>query len=299
MNSDWESVFSKWSQGPSISEQNRAENAENMIKSAIQNSLKLQSKNCKIFLQGSYRNRVNVRKDSDVDVGIVCFDSFFPDYSDDNVKALASKTFSDSSYSYSELKNDVENALIAKFGHANVTRGNKAFDIHENSYHVEADVAVFFEHRRYISESKYYSGVEMIPDNLTPNRIRNWPEQHYENGVAKNSRTSRRYKRLIRILKSLSNFMCSQGIFSGQDIPGFLIECLVWNIPDEKFNYSSYEQIVRSGLAWLFNNTLDDEQCNEWGEVSELKYLFRSSQPWTRKDAHLFISNAWDYLGYK
>jgi tRNA nucleotidyltransferase (CCA-adding enzyme) len=78
MNRDWESTFSTWATGPSVSEQQRAENAENMIRSAIKNSSKLQSRDIKVFTQGSYRNRVNVRKDSDVDVGILCYDTYFP-----------------------------------------------------------------------------------------------------------------------------------------------------------------------------------------------------------------------------
>ncbi len=79
MNRDWESVFTTWSQGPSKTEQERAENAERQIRQAIHASEKLKNRNVKVFTQGSYRNRVNVRKDSDVDIGVVCFDTFFPE----------------------------------------------------------------------------------------------------------------------------------------------------------------------------------------------------------------------------
>lgn len=47
--------------------------------------------------------------------------------------------FSASDYRYAQFKNEVEEALVTYFGRAAVTRGNKAFDIHETSYHVEAD----------------------------------------------------------------------------------------------------------------------------------------------------------------
>ena len=55
--------------------------------------------------------------------------------------------------------------------------------------------------------------------------------------------------------------------------------------------------LMWAALAYLFNNTRTDEECSEWGEVSELKYLFRGPQKWTRAQAHAFISAAWDYLG--
>ncbi len=77
---DWESVFTTWSQGPSATEQGRAENAERQIRQAVQDSDKLKNRNIRVFTQGSYRNRVNVRRDSDVDIGVLCFDTCFPEY---------------------------------------------------------------------------------------------------------------------------------------------------------------------------------------------------------------------------
>jgi len=298
MSRDWESVFSTWSQGPSKTEQERAENAERQIRQAIHSSEKLKNRHIKVFTQGSYRNRVNVRRDSDVDIGVVCFDTFFPEYPDDNVKAELKKSFSDGVYTYELFKNELEDALVARFGRKSVSRGSKSFDIKENSYRVESDVAAFFEHRRYMSVTRYLSGVEMIPDDEIPPRVRNWPEQHYNNGVSKNEATSRRYKRVVRIIKTLRNEMASKKIKSAEDTPSFLVECLVFNASNQCFNHYSFKPMVRAVLAELFNNTLNDQACIEWGEVSELKYLFRPSQPWTRQGANQFLSDAWDYVGY-
>ncbi len=297
---DWESSFSGWASGPSQTEQQRAENAERLIREAIRSSEKLKRRDIKVFTQGSYRNRVNVRKDSDVDIGVLCYDTFFPDYPDENVKALMEQYHGHqpATYTYKIFKNELEEALVAKFGRVNVSRGSKSFDISENTYRVEADVAAFFEHRRYTGTSKYLSGVEMIPDNYKPPMIRNWPEQHYQNGVEKNRQTNMRYKKIVRILKTLSNEMAENGVLSAKKAPSFLIECLVWNVPNSEFTGFSYISDVRRALVYLFNNTINDSKCSEWGEVSELKYLFRSSQPWTRESAHQFISDAWDYVGF-
>lgn len=155
MSRNWESVFTTWSQGPSKTEQERAENAERQIRQAIQASTKLQYRNINVFTQGSYRNRVNVRRDSDVDIGVVCFDAFFLDYQDDNIKAQLNKGFSDGIYTYAEFKNELEEALVQRFGRHSVSRSSKSFDIKENTYRVESDVAAFFEHRRYTSVSNY------------------------------------------------------------------------------------------------------------------------------------------------
>ncbi len=299
MSKDWESIFTTWSKSPSKTEQDKMENAEKGIRNAIKASDKLNSRNITVFTQGSYRNRVNVRKDSDVDIGIVCYDVFFPEYPDDNIKSMVEKNLSNATYTYETFKNEIEEALVERFGKDSVSRGKKAFDIKENSYRVEADVAAFFEHRRYTSANNYLSGVEMIPDDYNPPRIRNWPEQHYENGVKKNNNTYRRYKKIVRILKSLSNEMASNDISEAKCVPSFLIECLVWNTPNNIFDCSTLKSIVRNTLVFLYNNTKSYETCSEWGEVSELKYLFRDSQPWTRQQANDFILAAWNYVGFE
>lgn len=291
---DWENTFSSWAKPPGKTEQERCENAERAIRNAIAASDKLNRRDIKVFAQGSYRNNTNVRKDSDVDVGILCYDTFFMDlpegYTRENFR------IDPTTYQYKQFKDEVGEALIAYFGKSSVLRGNKAFDIHENSYHVDADVAPFFEHRRYSTDGSYLSGVELQPDN--GGKVINWPEQHYQNGVSKNTETNRRFKALVRIIKSLCNEMSDKGITEAKPILGFLIECLVWNVPNDQFGYSTYKSDVRSCLAFLFNNTMNDEQCSEWGEVSELKYLFRGRQKWTRQQAHSFISAAWDYIGF-
>ncbi len=287
-----------WAQGPSVTEEQRVENAQRMVREAIQQSPALQARNIAVFVQGSHRNRVNVVQGSDVDLGVLCYDTYFPHYPDDNVKALAERTALPATYTYSVFKDEIEQALVAKFGRFSVSRGRKAFDVTGNTYRVEADVAAFFEHRRYTSATRYHSGVEMIPDDYQPPRIRNWPEQHYGNGVAKNQRTYRRYKRVVRMLKKLRLEMSENGIQSATNTPGFLIECLVFNAPDTTFGSSENRELLKSALAWLYSNTQRDEECNEWGEVSELKYIFRGSQPWTRASANQFLLDAWAYFGF-
>lgn len=299
MSRDWESTFTTWSKGPSKTETDRVENAERQIKEAINNSDLLKHRNIKVFTQGSYRNRVNVKQNSDVDIGVLCYDTMFIESFDENVKSEVLRSFSDAEYTYSKFKDELESTLVSRFGRDAVTRGNKAFDIKANSYRVEADVAAFFEHRRYTSKSNYISGVEMRPDSKEPFKVINWPEQHYNNAVGKNSDTAKKYKGVVRIIKNLSHEMALKGFESADIVPGFLIECMVWNVPNTHFQYSTYKTIVRECLAYLFNNTMDDNECSEWGEVSELKYLFRSSQAWSRKQSHSFISDAWDYVGYE
>lgn len=293
---DWEAQFREWAKPPGKTEEDRCDNATSAIRNAVKASDKLCARSLSIFAQGSYRNNTNVRKDSDVDIGILCTDTFFhaPLPEGWTQEKLG---FSDATYHYDQYKNEIEEALANYFGRSAVKRGNKAFDIHETSYHVEADVAVFFEHRRYQADGSYIEGVELRTDKKN-RRVINWPEQHYENGVSKNKSTGTRFKSIVRVLKALSNEMTEQGV-GAADVPGFLIECLVWNVPNSDFQNSTHRADVRAALAFLFNNTRSHEDYKEWREVSDLIYLFHSGQKWTWQQAHAFTSAAWDYIGFE
>jgi predicted nucleotidyltransferase len=295
MSRDWEEQFREWAKPPGKTEQDRCDNAESAIRNAIKASDKLKARDIRIFAQGSYRNNTNVRKDSDVDIGILCTDTLLNDFPPGMNRDDFGLT--PATYHYEQYKNEIEEALVNHFGRPAIKRGNKAFDVHETTYHVEADVAAFFEHRRYEKDGTFIKGVALRTDR-EKKRTKNWPEQHYENGVSKNKATGTRFKSIVRVLKALSNEMTGQGVRAAS-VPGFLIECLVWNVPNSDFQNSTYRADVRAALAFLFDNTRSHEDCKEWGEVSDLIYLFNSEQKWTLQQAHDFTSATWDYIGFE
>ena len=104
---------------------------------------------------------------------------------------------------------------------------------------------------------------------------------------------------LVRILKKICNEMEDAGTFSAKPVPGYLIECLCWNVPDAAFTESTWDARVQSVLAHLWRGTKNDTSCDSWCEVDNIKYLFRVSQSWTRAMAHAFINEAWDYIGVR
>ena len=160
MTRDWERDFSFWAQPPSKTEEQRSENAIGAIRNAVNSSSsKLKQRRLKIFTQGSYRNRVNVRQDSDVDVGVMLYEYFMPQYPEG--KTAADFGNEDVAYSFLQFKNELEEALVNHFGRGTVKRGNKAFNIRENTYHVEADVVPLFEFRQYWKRDDYRAGVAL------------------------------------------------------------------------------------------------------------------------------------------
>lgn len=299
MSRDWEATFSSWGAAPGDTEQTKCENAERAIRKAIDASAKLSSKSIDVFTQGSYANRTNVRQDSDVDICVLYTGAFFPDYSMSEGLSGPVLGHSEGTYLYSDFKNDVEAALVSYFGRGSITRGKKAFDVHANTYRIDADVVPCFEHRRFmgtLQSNSCDSGTELHPDN--GGVIINWPRQNYKNGVKKNEATSRRFKAVTRIMKRLRNEMVEEGYASAEPIPSYLIECLVWNVPNEGLGHDTLKADVRYAVAHLWNETQTDESCKKWGEINELKYLF-IGQPWSRGQVNTFLQAAWNYMGFE
>lgn len=291
-----EETLKVWAKPPSQSEQEKCDNAETAIQKAIQNSDVLNEHKVSAFAQGSYKNRTNVRLDSDVDICVICRESIFFDLPEGK-KPGDFDISTPASYRYPEFKSDVERALIDQFGDNAVTRGNKAFDIHENTYRVDADAVVCFEYRRYHTDGTYLVGTAFYTDDGS--RIINWPQQNYNNGVSKNTITNKGFKAGVRMVKNCRNAMLDDGVIAAKGISSFLLESLAWNAPDTAFTHETYTADLRSILAFLFNNTIKVEDSKEWGEINELKYLFRSAQPWTLEQVHDFLGSAWDFVGFE
>jgi len=311
---NWEEVFTAWSQPPGKTEEERCDRAERMIKQAIETDHTLQTKTIRTFSQGSYRNRTNVRQDSDVDVCVLCEDAFFYDLpagvSESSIGIVPAN------YHFDSYKNDVERALISKFGRGSVWRGNKAFDVNKNTGRVDADVAPCFAYRRYVSERKYYDGTALIAGD-TGQRITNFPQQQYDNGVAKNNANGRRFKKAVRIVKKLSNEMEDSGVLAARAMTSFLIESLIWNVPDELFGIHSSDSLWSSSLTilgssqslhgmmltiltYLHDRTRDDclggVECLNWTEENGIKPLFPSSRLQSRTQVNQFLHDALNYI---
>lgn len=178
--------------------------------------------------------------------------------------------------------------------------------IHSNTVRLDADVAVFLEHHRYMGKKNmdgtwhYLKGVEMRERNDT--RIINWHHQHHSNGVNKNNRTGRRYKRIARILKRLRDDMKANGNHqakSAADVPSFLLECLAYNASDDCYQRDHLYDDTSAVITEIWNKTKPETEDFVLVEASGLKWLFGTSQPWSKATAHEFLLRAWQHVGFK
>lgn len=296
---DWETTFTMWAQPPVKTQQEKCERAINAIKDAIKNSTALGNRTIDVFAQGSFRNRTSVRQDSDVDVGVLCTDFYFYEADDAEAHRIEA-ALAGSTYSYRQYKNEVEAALVARFGRSHVKRGNKAIDINENTYRVDADVVACFELHKYYRDAygtlRIHKGVALLCDN-DGKRVTNFPEQQFNNGRDKNTATGRRFRAQVRIVKTLRNEMDEIGIAAAKPIASYLIESLAWNwSTNEYLRHATYESRVIAFLEWVAASTQTILSCFTWMEVNNIKYLFGEHNKWTVQEVNTFAKTALAYL---
>lgn len=187
-----------------------------------------------------------------------------------------------------------ENYASVKTAVSNV----KSLKINENTYHVQADVVPAFQLRNYYylrstDPNKYIEGTWFVAKDRK--EVSNYPKRHIQNGVNKNNATNYKYKKLVRIMKHIKNNMVEDKRADGNKITSFLVECLVYQIPNNIITgYYTWTETVRQAIIFLYNE-IEAGRHKEWCEVSGMLYLFRERK-WTDLDAEQWLCDAWNYL---
>ena len=299
---DWEARFTNWKGKASDSEEEKYKRTCRAIGEALRASDRLSNYEFDVYAKGSYPNFTNVVADSDVDIAVE-LTTFFGNRFIHEAKGLSLSDVGVIPYTgdatLAGFKDDVQAALTGYFGVESIQRGNKAIRVTENSGRLPADVVPCVTERTWTSQGRYNEGIRLQSDRNPEERIINYPRQHLEEGTRKNDATSRRYKRVVRILKRLENEMVDEGVIGV--VPSFLIESSVWNVPNSKFDASTWKGRVRAALAHIYNETMNDGcvTSDDWLEANAIKFLFWSGQNWSYQDAHEFASKAWDYIGFE
>jgi hypothetical protein len=223
-----------------------------------------------IYLQGSYRNSTNIYSESDVDVVVEIGNTFQSDLaalSAPEVEAYR-RTFPNTDYDWADGYADTLGALRAYYGTQAVKPGNKAIAV--TTAYRQADVVVAIGHRKYsrfigMGQETYVVGIQ-IWDNGANRWITNFPKQHYDNGVAKQARTSNWYKPMVRVMKNANNYMVQNGIIADGTAPSYAMECLVFSVPDDQFG-TSYQQSFANIVNWAYVNASAIRRVSEQGAL--------------------------------
>lgn len=271
------------------------------IKRALEaDTAKYTSRNFEVFLQGSYGNDTNIYAESDVDV-VICYKGAFykeiDQLSDTEKAAYNAARSGGASYSYDDFRKHVESALRDAFGD-DVKPGTKAIKIQGRNARRSADVIVAFDHRRYYryvndDDCAFHKGISFFTSSGC--RIDNFPKMHSANATTKHQSASQSYKGVVRIFKNMRGKLVDDCKLSRGDAPSYFIEGLLYNVPNECFQGSTWAEAVLEVLKWL-HATKDRTKflC-----VNERYYLLRDNSPvcWPKANGDKFIAAAvslWD-----
>jgi len=267
-----ESTLSQWSHHRSAK---ASKQAHTSVRDALAAYKGLSEFKPDIFLQGSYKNGTNLRRDSDVDVVVRLPYQLKP-----RLVVLAGQGLQgDADHEaarerWRSFRRLALRAMKARFGDA-AKSGRKTIKLAKGELHADADLVVTLSYRNGIG---FY-----LPDERR--WVVSYPQQHHERGAEKEEATGRRFKRTIRMFKAARNRLVEKGTLTKDDAPSYFIECLLHNVPNHLFKQkraATYTGI----LAWLKTAKLKGLKCQN-GKVA----LFgKGREQWTVDKARLLVS---------
>ena len=259
------------------------------IRLSLQNDAALRNRSFEVFLQGSYRNRTNVRGDSDVDVVAMLTDTYMPEYGalDTYTRGVVEGRASAATYSLTDFRRDVSSAIRSAFSAHNITDGGKSIKIPRTSNNIPADVVPCLEYRLYLppqtllSDASHVDGI-WLWDVQRNHSVISFPKQSYDKGVAKHQRTNEWHKPTVRIFKNARGWMEDNGLIQSGTASSHAIECLLYNVPDQQFG-SSYVDTFVNVVNWLNAADLTNFVCQ-----NGIQRLFDPGR-WTIQNARTYI----------
>jgi hypothetical protein len=296
---DWDAWFDAASGPASPTEEHDRERTEARIRAAIDRAPDIPS-SVRVYAKGSYANNTNVRRDSDVDVAVEWTEQFKVWTWGETAGMTAEQlnyTPVAEMITPAEFRERVELAIVGAFGAITIDlSGDKAIHVIRDEGSLDADVVPCFSLRRYDRQTVFHEGHRIFrKDTHYLGYVDNFPEQHKRNGIAKNAATGRRYKEIVRCLKRLEGDLVSDGMLT-REYPGYLVECLLYNVPNDRFGHLRRYDDLDQALIWLWQTLGDTPQTNELVEVSELQWLFRDRTERSAANARDVVYKAWNRL---
>lgn len=253
-----------------------------------------------VYLQGSYANATNIKRDSDVDIVLQYNGVFRYDDSElsDFTKRQRNEYYSRATLTFKEYKDIIYAQLKeALRGHSrirDIQYKAKSIKIVLQNPSIEVDVVPCFLYKKYKtfslnnpdSPAHYIEGIAF--DNTdTDTAIVNFPKEHISNGEEKNKKenTSGKFKMTVRYIKKIKSLLVDNGYINEKRVGSYFIENLIYNIPDYYFDNSCVKTF--GDITYYLNHINIDKficQHHQW------KLFGVKSTQWKHDDAKQFIS---------
>ena len=265
------------------------------VKSIFRGATFNDSNNFEIYLQGSVANNTNIWADGDIDIVLQFNGTFYYNYS-----YQPSIYNNPSNYTQQQFRQEVMKILYDQG--VSYKEKNKCIELYiggENSNYQNVDLIPCFQYKNHWGheENQYYEGIKILT--LNNETIINYPKLHRANGEEKNKATGN-YKKVVRIFKNIKKKLVEEYSFDEKLAPSYFIECLLYNVPNEKFN-GSFTDILCNCINWIAYKDFQDIQNFE--NIENLKCqngitdLFGDdSTQWNLENCKKFINEVIEYI---
>ena len=220
--------------------------AEGVLREALRRSPLLDARPYEIFGQGSRVNNTALEQASDIDLVLMLETPF--------------ESNPDVGEGWEGFRDDVLAALGESYA---VRMGRRCVNVDEpdSLFGEMVDILVATEYRLYPSSpapgaQPYEQGVFFRDREGRP--IVNFPKQHRRNGDGKDRRTGGRFKEVVRRAKRVRRRAERERMIPDGAAPSYLLECLLYNVPDHVYRTSSPGAAYRGALDWLRRCHRDD-----------------------------------------
>jgi len=295
---DWEAWLKTASRPASPTEEAERDRTLDRIRDAIVRAPDIPS-DVRIYVKGSYANNTNVRRDADVDIAVEWNNTIKVAT---NAKAVG---LSAAQLGYTPVtepvtpalfRGRIERALTNVFGETIVdTTPDKHIGVRASTGTLDGDVVPCFALDRYDEPYHYHRGHRIYPKS-GGKPVDNFPKQNYDNGVAKNNATKRRYKELVRCTKRIISEV-HEAKQIPRDYPGYLTECLLYNVPNTCYGHARRYEDLQAIFRYLWGNLDKPSVYNSWTETSGLKWLFRDRADRRPDNARIIVGTCWLWIG--
>lgn len=211
--------------------------AECTLREALVRSPLPGARSYEIFGQGSRVNGTYLEQSSDIDLVLMLTTPF--------MAGTVGRTGR-----WEGFRDDVLAALGESY---TVRMGRRCVNVDdpESLFGEMVDILVATEFRLYpaAGAGRYEQGVFFRDVEGRP--IVNFPKQHRRNGDDKDRRTGGRFKQVVRAAKRVRRLAERERVVADGSAPSYLLECLLYNVPDHVYRASSPGEAYRGALEWL------------------------------------------------
>lgn len=243
-----------------------------------------------IYLQGSYVNNVYVSDKTKLEVVFELKKISSGDLQ--KVKKILNNRdiYVEFDYSLKDFKEDIYQKFLDEFASQDVLKSNRAIEIVKNKYNpLTVDVLPAFKFIKKDEETGKDIQSLIIYESITDKYVLSFPALHSFNLDKKDKNTNGAFKKMVRSFRRFTNYLINKEILPIGIAPGYFIDCLLSNVPDNLFKGTLDEMWVKV-LNFLKLSNLNPFLCVH----KQFKMFNNTYDGWTIPDATMVI----DALSY-